>query len=442
MPNSFLFDQNKCVGCMACVLACQFEYQRQTNWRSVIPSLPKAIPGLPLFHISIACNHCKNAPCIKTCPANAIFREEETGAVLVNQNKCIGCKYCTLTCPYDAPKYNQTTKVIEKCNFCYERINDSLLPACVEHCPTGALQFKNIDEDHDLSPAPGFYDKGLQPAMKVIPLNQKHKMPDNSYNHQITNSEKKKLFEKNKPASKINLLYDWNLLLFTLINAVLSGLFFAQGFDPGVLTAPGFLLVGAVSFTIALLHTGKKKRAFRAIFHLKKSWLSREILFFTLFLLSGVFHFFIFPNFWLTAVFALGMLISTDRVYYFAMKKVPVFMHSASVTLTAFTLAAFFTNQYEMFAVLASVKFFLYIYRKIIIAFRNQKQSLLLSILRLITGFAVPVYLWYTNPPKSFILLAVGFIAGELVDRIEFYRELEIMSPPKKMYLDMKNGKI
>ena len=139
--KSFLFDLNKCVGCHACVVACTIENQTlpETVWRDINSFNPSGNPDIPLFHYSLACNHCDDPPCLKNCPALAYSKDFITGAVIHFANKCIGCKYCTWACPYDAPKFNEKTRIIEKCTFCNHRIEEDLKPACANLCPTGAL---------------------------------------------------------------------------------------------------------------------------------------------------------------------------------------------------------------------------------------------------------------------------------------------------------------
>jgi Fe-S-cluster-containing dehydrogenase component len=142
--NIFIFDQNKCVGCHACVVACMNEngFQSPDQWRNIHQSQEFHFPSLPLFYLSLACNHCEDAPCLKNCPALAYSRDEKTGAVIHHPEKCIGCKYCTWACPYDAPKFNSKTGIVEKCTFCNHRIEENLKPACANLCPVGALDFK------------------------------------------------------------------------------------------------------------------------------------------------------------------------------------------------------------------------------------------------------------------------------------------------------------
>ena len=89
------------------------------------------------FMLPRLCNHCDNAPCIKVCPVQATFQRED-GIVMVDNERCVACAYCVQACPYDARFINNDTLTADKCTFCAHRLEDGLLPACVETCVGGA----------------------------------------------------------------------------------------------------------------------------------------------------------------------------------------------------------------------------------------------------------------------------------------------------------------
>ncbi len=110
--------------------------------------------------VILLCNHCKNPPCIKVCPTRATWKRED-GIVMMDYHRCIGCRYCMAACPYGARSFNwrdprpfikelnagfptRTKGVVEKCNFCEERLARGLIPACVEACPERALAFGDL----------------------------------------------------------------------------------------------------------------------------------------------------------------------------------------------------------------------------------------------------------------------------------------------------------
>jgi tetrathionate reductase subunit B len=161
----------KCIGCGKCVEACKIEndvpmepyYFRTWVERYVIyndgevtvdspnggiegfPPLEREKQILRTFFVPKLCNHCENPPCVQVCPVGATF-ETQDGVVLVDEDYCIGCRYCIQACPYGARFLDPRTKTANKCTFCYHRITEGLLPACVEICPTQARIFGELDK--------------------------------------------------------------------------------------------------------------------------------------------------------------------------------------------------------------------------------------------------------------------------------------------------------
>jgi len=160
---------DKCIGCGRCVEACKAEndvprepfYFRTWVERYIIDNAGEVsvdspeggINGFPpsdeegeilrAFFVPKLCNHCDNPPCVQVCPVGATFMTED-GVVLVDSDYCLGCRYCIQACPYGARYLDPRTKTAEKCTFCYHRIKQGLLPACVEVCPTEARVFGEI----------------------------------------------------------------------------------------------------------------------------------------------------------------------------------------------------------------------------------------------------------------------------------------------------------
>ena len=162
-------DIEKCIGCGRCAAACTAEnkvpdsphYVRTWVERYVIPKegepmvdSPNAgIDGFPdqppvdtlkTFFVPKLCNHCANPPCVQVCPVGATFKTRD-GVVLVDEDYCVGCRYCIQACPYGARYLHPEKRVADKCTFCYHRITKGLLPACVEVCPTQARVFGDLN---------------------------------------------------------------------------------------------------------------------------------------------------------------------------------------------------------------------------------------------------------------------------------------------------------
>ncbi len=155
-----------CIGCGRCVTACKTEnnvpqapyffrtwverYILDVDGETSVYSPKGGAEGfhnhvsegeiLRSFFVPKLCNQCKNPPCVQVCPVGATFRTKD-GVILIDKDYCIGCRYCIQACPYGARFIDPRTKTADKCTFCYHRIKQDLLPACVEVCPTQARIF-------------------------------------------------------------------------------------------------------------------------------------------------------------------------------------------------------------------------------------------------------------------------------------------------------------
>ena len=159
---------DKCIGCNRCVEACKAEngvppepyyfrtwierYTVLKGGETVVECISsggnRAAPPddrdvVRTFFVPKLCNHCAHPPCVQVCPVGATFSTKD-GAVLVDSERCIGCRYCIQACPYGARFFNPKTKTADKCTFCYHRVVKGLLPACVEVCPTQARIFGDL----------------------------------------------------------------------------------------------------------------------------------------------------------------------------------------------------------------------------------------------------------------------------------------------------------
>jgi len=194
----FYFDQTRCLGCKACTVACKEwnedkrgdlalqgemseacgrqyatpgaweagatqnyaefrRYDMKENWRRVstqeFGSVP---PQVDAVSLSLACNHCAQPACVEVCPAQAIRKEAEFGAVLVESAECLSCGACAEACPWGVPQFYDDPRKYEfndpkrprmtKCTMCLDRVREGLKPACVASCPNRALDFGPLEE--------------------------------------------------------------------------------------------------------------------------------------------------------------------------------------------------------------------------------------------------------------------------------------------------------
>ncbi|MEI7448706.1 MAG: 4Fe-4S dicluster domain-containing protein [Desulfomonile sp.] len=184
---AMVVDQKKCLkakeGCKDCVVAChtvhnvpdfgnpkdEVKWIWQTTFEHAFPGaeneyikdyIKDSLRGLPFM---VLCNHCDNPPCVRVCPVQATFRRAD-GIVMMDYHRCIGCRFCMAACPYGARSLNwrdprpfiktplnreyptRTRGVVEKCNFCEERLAKGLIPACVESCKDKALVFGDLED--------------------------------------------------------------------------------------------------------------------------------------------------------------------------------------------------------------------------------------------------------------------------------------------------------
>ena len=180
-----VINLSKCVRCHACVAACRLEHflPLRVTWPRLIAYEQETRQGLEVTTVPVRCNQCKEAPCVAVCPAGATQRRPD-GIVWVDQNKCVGCRYCVIACPYQNRTFLSRDKdpgyfpghpltgfekkgkklyphqvgTTEKCNFCLERIDSGLekglkpgtdrdaTPACVNTCQARALTFGDLDD--------------------------------------------------------------------------------------------------------------------------------------------------------------------------------------------------------------------------------------------------------------------------------------------------------
>ena len=137
-------DTKKCIGCNACTIQCKSNKSLPVGPRisQVVPVGPKMIGGLPRAeYIFMPCFHCETPWCVAACPTGAMQKRAADGIVFIDPAVCVGCKACITACPWGAPQWNPETGKAVKCDYCKDRVDAGLKPACVTVCITHCLSF-------------------------------------------------------------------------------------------------------------------------------------------------------------------------------------------------------------------------------------------------------------------------------------------------------------
>ncbi len=147
MRYGFAIDQRTCIGCHACTVACKTEHEIPVGqFRTWVKYVDQgSFPDNTRDFGVMRCNHCTDAPCVRICPTNALFKRDD-GIVDFDSDQCIGCKSCMQACPYDAIYIDANTNTAAKCNFCAHRVDSGLEPACVVVCPTHSIWVGDLDD--------------------------------------------------------------------------------------------------------------------------------------------------------------------------------------------------------------------------------------------------------------------------------------------------------
>jgi carbon-monoxide dehydrogenase iron sulfur subunit len=141
----------RCLGCRSCEMACAVAHSQSKDLLKAILEHPKPQKRITVEPVGghglpLQCRHCEDAPCIMICPTEAMHRASESGPVLIDQDRCIGCKLCMAVCPFGVISVRSDGKGVIKCDACIERTKAGQEPACVSACPTGALKFVSVEE--------------------------------------------------------------------------------------------------------------------------------------------------------------------------------------------------------------------------------------------------------------------------------------------------------
>jgi len=278
---AFRVDLDACTGCKACVVGCNRlnGLDGDEAWRAVgtLHGGGRAKRASQQT-VTTACHHCVDPACMKGCPVGAYEKDKATGIVRHLDDQCIGCQYCTLTCPYEVPQYNDRLGIVRKCDMCADRLQAGEAPACVQSCPTGAISIAVVDVPEVKQNAKeGALVPGAPPSRLTSPTTTYHTTRETAATALPADYY---AFEPAAPHLPLVVL---------LVSSQLSvGVFVLQALAwlltgaviPG---ASASLLVAALAAIVGLmaapLHLGRPLYAFRAFIGFRTSWMSREAVF-------------------------------------------------------------------------------------------------------------------------------------------------------------------
>ncbi len=272
----FHFDMTKCIGCRSCEVACNEQNGNPADikWRRVGELEGGTWPDTQRTYLSMGCNHCLSADCLKGCPVNAYTKDPLTGIVLHSAEACIGCQYCVWNCPYSVPQFNPERGVVGKCDMCHGRLLEDLEPACVNACPENAIQIEIVNKhewraDFRLAESPG-----MPPAGHTISTTR------------LTLPERSAAWLERVDTGDIPLehAHPSLVLMTTAMQATfgtLTALVLGRALDTVSITL--LTVLTACALNISVFHLGRPAYAWRALKMWYRSWLSREVLFFSLF---------------------------------------------------------------------------------------------------------------------------------------------------------------
>jgi formate dehydrogenase iron-sulfur subunit len=272
----FHFDMTKCIGCRSCEIACneQNGNPAEIHWRRFGEIEGGTWPDTKRNYLSMGCNHCLDAECVKGCPVEAYTKDPITGIVLHSAEACIGCQYCVWNCPYSVPQFNPERGVVGKCDMCRGRLTDGLEPACVNACPEAAIEIEIVNmeawrKDYTAAESPGMPAAGhslsttriTQTTSSTIRLERVdvgHIRPEHAH---------------------------LSLVVMTTLMQAVSGAFIFELLSktPSAVAPTVLVPIASIALGISAMHLGRPAYAWRAVKMWRRSWLSREVLLYGLF---------------------------------------------------------------------------------------------------------------------------------------------------------------
>jgi Fe-S-cluster-containing dehydrogenase component/DMSO reductase anchor subunit len=279
---AFAVDLDACTGCKACVAACHSlnGLDDDEEWRRVTLLTGWHGGQAHQQHVTAACHHCVEPACMHGCPVDAYEKDPITGIVTHLDDQCIGCSYCTLTCPYEVPAYDQRRGIVRKCDMCAGRLAEGEAPACVQGCPNGAIGITVVDVAATVAVgATGSLVPGTPPSAIT--------RPSTRYRSERGIADGAGAFAAAPAPATVAHAHPplTVMLVFTqlAVGAFVADLLLRWVSERGAGALPAFdavvvVVAGLVALGASVLHLGRPLHCYRAVIGLRHSWLSREVV--------------------------------------------------------------------------------------------------------------------------------------------------------------------
>ncbi len=276
---AFSVDLDACTGCKACVAACHSlnGLDGGEEWRQVTLLTGRRDGSAYQQHVTAACHHCVDPACMNGCPVDAYEKDPITGIVSHLDDQCIGCSYCTLTCPYEVPVYDHRRGIVRKCDMCAGRLADGEAPACVQGCPNGAIAITVVDVAATVAASvSSVLVPGAPPSGITVPSTV-YRSARGFGSGEVAAPAPAEVARAHPPLTVM-------LVLTQLaVGAFVTDLFLRWISERGGGALPAFdaivvLVAGLVALGASALHLGRPLHCYRAVIGLRHSWLSREVV--------------------------------------------------------------------------------------------------------------------------------------------------------------------
>lgn len=437
-PNeqyAFEVELDSCTGCKSCVAACHAlnGLDEQETWRDVglLVSSDRRHPFTQT--ITTACHHCADPACLNGCPVLAYEKDPVTGIVRHLDDQCIGCQYCVLKCPYDAPKYNARLGIVRKCDMCHSRLAAGEAPACAQACPTHAIRIVTVA----VTPL-RISDSGLRIGHSEIRNPQSEidflpAAPDPAYTRPTTRFVTQRSIPAAVVASDHQTLRiqpaHWPLVLMLTLLSTAVGLSIVAAVQRSEMATWLAWGAGALGLGASVFHLGQPTRAWRIFLGWRRSWLSREALVFGAWFAAASAAL-VFPSAaWPSVGLGLAGLICSTMIYvdtrrrfWRAAETLPRFLGTTAVIALAWLAPA-----WAAYALLAKLVWESRSYFDFSVSARLQRGPLARAVVaRDALGLVAIVALLGGAVPFGLVVL----FAGELMERYLFFRAVDAPKMP------------